>query len=549
MSMLLNTGLEVISIGALLVLAALIVAIGSLRAVLLARKAKSQADGTGSTFQPATLRWQHALMFPIIGSIMLATLYLAFAYIQHFLILYIVFAAAAAVAFTCIPICARGSDAQRSRFLPAATNRADVEAVAASSSMHVDRTSLLGCSWASVSASTAVAAVTVIGWAWLGGPLLTNTVGIAMCIAMLSLVRLPSLRVAAVLLFALLIYDFYWVFLSHKHFGDNVMLHVATQEASNPVHAAAAAVAAVAVPGGEQTVAAFLPVMQLSPPNKLEFPVLQWRPHTQDHSAAIDSAASSNIAAAASAESASSGGSWVVAWMMLGLGDIALPGMLAALAHAIDDAVRRGDCDDARSGPAALAAVDGAAMPVRLHVASGGQGSALHQQGISAFLTRLLCRFTAARRLRRELWDRPGPSLFRTCMLGYVAGLIVTFIAGRWMRAAQPALVYIVPCTVIPVWLHARRIGGRTLSLLWAGLPDPPQAASQPSPAAAVAPDTVSSDSSEHGVARSDGGTGLHEGLAAASSLSADPHSGIDSAVAASAATSAKPRPGRRVEV
>lgn len=557
---LLNNCLELLSIGALLLFAGLVVAVGSIRAVLLARRAKSETTGSG--FQPATLRWQHALMFPVIGSIMLATLYLAFSYIQHFLILYIVFAATAAIAFTCMPICANGSDSQRAGVRVSADQN-DEEGIASSTTLSppAARSNLLVCSWASVSSSAAVAAATVIAWAWVGGPLLNNAVGTAMCIAMLSLVRLPSLRVAALLLFALLVYDFYWVFLSQRQFGDNVMVHVATQEASNPLHAAAAAVAAVAVPGGEQAVAALLPVQQLSPPNKLEFPVLQWRPTGSSSGSAADSsiaAAAAESAGRLSGSTTSSGsGSWVVAWMMLGLGDIALPGMLAVLAHAVDDAVRRGDAhpDDVRVGSISSAATAltaaagvGAATPVRLQPSMGGH--TLQQRGVAALLKRLLCRLTAARRLRRELWDRPGPSLFRACMIGYIAGLAVTFIAGRWMRAAQPALVYIVPCTVIPVWLHARRIGGRTLSLLWAGLPEPPPASAGQPPLAAAAGGAHAAGA---GTSSSSGQDGPHrqydhDGPGCAAEPALDSHSGTD-ALSSVAAQSAKPRPGRRVEV
>lgn len=490
-----NGILEVISIAALLSFATLTVAVGSLRAVVTARQAKLSAQSsTEAAFQPATLRWQHALLFPVVGSVMLATLYLAFSYVQHFLIIYITCASAAAVAFTCMPVFGRAPVRREG------SEEADRSVSETRSGKPASSCSVIP--WARMSGSALFAAAVVTAWAWVGGPLLTNAVGTAMCITMLSLIRIPSLRVATLLLFALLLYDAYWVFLSHKHFGDNVMVHVATQEAANPVHTAAAAVAAAAIPGGEQAVAALLPVTRLSPPNKLEFPVLQWRPHAAATDGAGGTTTDSAVAGNADLSNGSPGGSWVVAWMMLGLGDIALPGMLAALAHAVDDAVRREGEGERESDEGPLSTSISAQQHPRISMMGAGASlphSALSlapigssattaaRSGCRSVVMRLLCRVTAVRRLRKELWDRPGPSLFRTCLLGYAAGLIVTFIAGRWMRAAQPALVYIVPCTVIPVWLHARRIGGRTLSLLWAGLPEPASApaaevATQPAP-------------------------------------------------------------------
>jgi signal peptide peptidase-like 3 len=59
--------------------------------------------------------------------------------------------------------------------------------------------------------------------------------GIALCVAFIAFVRLPSLKVSTLLLTGLLIYDVFWVFFSSYIFSTNVMVKVATRPAENPV--------------------------------------------------------------------------------------------------------------------------------------------------------------------------------------------------------------------------------------------------------------------------------------------------------------------------
>ncbi|KAK1607101.1 hypothetical protein QYE76_030774 [Lolium multiflorum] len=67
-------------------------------------------------------------------------------------------------------------------------------------------------------------------------PLLNNALGISICIAFVSHVRLPNIKICSLLLVCLFVYDVFWVFFSERFFGANVMVSVATQKASNPVH-------------------------------------------------------------------------------------------------------------------------------------------------------------------------------------------------------------------------------------------------------------------------------------------------------------------------
>lgn len=79
----------------------------------------------------------------------------------------------------------------------------------------------------------------VAAWLVTGHWILNNLLGISLCIAFVSHVRLPNIKVCAMLLACLFVYDIFWVFYSERVFGANVMVSVATQQASNPVHTVA----------------------------------------------------------------------------------------------------------------------------------------------------------------------------------------------------------------------------------------------------------------------------------------------------------------------
>ena len=76
----------------------------------------------------------------------------------------------------------------------------------------------------------------VSAWLVSGHWLLNNLLGISICITFVSHVRLQNIKICAMLLVCLFVYDIFWVFFSERFFGANVMVSVATQQASNPVH-------------------------------------------------------------------------------------------------------------------------------------------------------------------------------------------------------------------------------------------------------------------------------------------------------------------------
>eukprot|EP00252_Welwitschia_mirabilis_P010364 TRINITY_DN23598_c0_g1_i1.p1 TRINITY_DN23598_c0_g1~~TRINITY_DN23598_c0_g1_i1.p1 ORF type:complete len:377 (-),score=36.72 TRINITY_DN23598_c0_g1_i1:1016-2146(-) len=202
----------------------------------------------------------------------------------------------------------------------------------------------------------------VITWLVSGHWLLNNLLGISICIAFVSHVRLPNIKICALLLACLFVYDIFWVFFSEQFFGANVMVSVATQQASNPVHTVANS---LNLPGLQSI------SKKLELPVKLIFPRSFW--------------------------SNGSLGGPATEFMMLGLGDMAIPGMLLALVISFDYRKYRDVGSDSK--------------------------------------------FTVARN-SKYAWH---------ALSGYATGLVAALSAGVLTRAPQPALLYLVPSTLGPV--------------------------------------------------------------------------------------------------
>ncbi|XP_051137981.1 signal peptide peptidase-like 1 isoform X2 [Andrographis paniculata] len=206
----------------------------------------------------------------------------------------------------------------------------------------------------------------VVAWLISGHWILNNILGISLCVAFVSHVRLPNIKICAMLLFCLFVYDIFWVFYSERLFGENVMVSVARQQASNPVHTVADSLS--------------LPGLQLIT-KKLELPVKIVFPRNM-------------LGGAVPGNSASY-------YMMLGLGDMAIPSMLLALVLSFDH-------KKSRDSPAP---------------SSDSQSS-------------------------------KGFKYFWPALSGYAVGLITALAAGILTRSPQPALLYLVMFLAAP-WTPA----------------------------------------------------------------------------------------------
>ncbi|XP_022968017.1 signal peptide peptidase-like 1 [Cucurbita maxima] len=202
----------------------------------------------------------------------------------------------------------------------------------------------------------------VAAWLVSGHWILNNLLGISICVAFVSHVRLPNVKVCAMLLVCLFVYDIFWVFFSERFFGANVMVSVATQQASNPVHTVANSLS--------------LPGLQLIT-KKLELPVKIVFPR--------------NLLGGVIP------GKHATDFMMLGLGDMAIPAMFLALVL----------CFDHRKSRDTVNLLD-------IHTRGG----------------------------HKYIWY---------ALPGYAIGLVTALAAGVLTHSPQPALLYLVPSTLGPV--------------------------------------------------------------------------------------------------
>eukprot|EP00794_Sanderia_malayensis_P013791 gene13791-15234_t len=214
--------------------------------------------------------------------------------------------------------------------------------------------------------SLLLSAMIVLLWIVTGHWLLMDALAMAMCVAMIAFVRLPSLKVSVLLLFGLLVYDVFWVFFSEYLFKVNVMVKVATQPANNPMNILDGRVAQANGQGRE-----LFP--KLSLPGKLIFPSSYRTGH----------------------------------YSMLGLGDIVMPGLLLCFVLRFDNHKKRLNEDE---------------KPSRI-------------------------------------------SYFHCSLIGYFIGLVTATVASELSKSAQPALLYLVPFTMLPLITKAYIKGD--LKLMW----------------------------------------------------------------------------------
>ncbi len=250
-----------------------------------------------------------------------------------------------------------------------------------------------------------VAANILILWVF-GNWVAHDCLGSVLAIQFISVMRFPNLKTATLCLLLLFVYDAFWVFGS-EHLaifeGKNVMVEVATKQAANPAHEAGAAL------GWEW--------MRLLGNAHLELPIKLLYPTTQN------------------------------SYQMLGLGDIALPGILVNLAYHFDVSCLEREREGEEKA-------DGATLKV--------PSEAMEEED-----------YGPPPRPSDSNTTKEAPSsqykpLFPSAMWGYSIGLFVAFASSAVFRVAQPALVYLVPGILISLVLRAQATG--TLNEIWHGM-------------------------------------------------------------------------------
>eukprot|EP01041_Mallomonas_annulata_P009953 gene9953-20691_t len=266
---------------------------------------------------------RQSLLMPLFSSIMLVLLFYFFDYVQYILIVCLIFSASSSL------------------FLL----------------LHGFLRNSCNTSGRNIFKQIAIVIITtasVFEWLRTGNFIAHDLLGCSMAVVFIITLRFPSLKVAFICLTALLIYDIFWVFYSEYWFQSNVMVTVATQNATNPIYLLGKYLSV-------QVLANFQPNLQL--PIKLLMP--------------------SNKRT-----------------LMLGLGDIVLPGMFVNFAYRIDQ--------------------------------------------FNLQIQKKYTLFFANKKL-------PFITYHNLSLIGYMIGLMLAFTISIVFQHAQPALIYLVPGVILPV--------------------------------------------------------------------------------------------------
>jgi minor histocompatibility antigen H13 len=245
---------------------------------------------------------------------------------------------------------------------------------------------------------------------------LNNAIACLVAADILQLVGLSSFRAAGVLLVGLLLYDVYFVFGSAKTLGENVMLTVATSDI-------------------------------LVGPTRLLFPRIP-----------------------GSVGEASS-----FPFSLLGLGDVAVPGLLACLSLRFDASrsvdIRGRAVAAAEAMQEALEALHPDATGDEIADAAGGAAEAAYDK-IADLEVEQRARTQGESLIGKETVYNTtdsvmtGRTYFKWTMTAYIIGLSLAFAANAITGLGQPALLYLVPCTLGTVATVAA--SRKEISRLWA---------------------------------------------------------------------------------
>ncbi|KAK3242001.1 hypothetical protein CYMTET_48281 [Cymbomonas tetramitiformis] len=224
---------------------------------------------------------------------------------------------------------------------------------------------------------------------------LNNLIATLILIDTLQIIGLNSYKTSVVLLGGLLLYDAFWVFGSSSMFGDNVMMTVATSDSfDGPFR--------LLFPRWEDV---------LDPPVPGSFP-----------------------------------------YALLGLGDIAVPGLLAGLMLRYDGMKETDQKEVAMASMAAFKKVFDEGTEDELDSGKTAIDAAdAADAAYDALVVKLakdddiaLRKFTKGY-VPEEIAVR---TYFNKTLAAYIGGLAIAFAANYITGAGQPALVYIVPCTL-----------------------------------------------------------------------------------------------------
>mmetsp|Transcript_22346 Transcript_22346/g.26886 ORF Transcript_22346/g.26886 Transcript_22346/m.26886 type:complete len:373 (+) Transcript_22346:272-1390(+) len=235
--------------------------------------------------------------------------------------------------------------------------------------------------------------------------------------------RVPNLKIGCLTLCSLFLYDIVWVFFSPYIFGENIMVHVAGRSARNPARHVAQAVGAPLV---------------LELPIKLLFPVNLSCPNERR-------------------------------FRLLGLGDLAVPGLLIALTARFDSFLYHhtmsNDDQCANNIDNSIEFTkynNNNSIEVRQRRRpTGAIDSTNHKGDKDSPLPSLR---------QPNLFRWQSPSYSTVAVIAYFFGLSAACFSAEHFEHAQPALLYLVPAILFTVITAVFLRGGRDhFNLLWLG--------------------------------------------------------------------------------
>ncbi|KAH6596467.1 hypothetical protein BASA50_005172 [Batrachochytrium salamandrivorans] len=268
--------------------------------------------------------------------------------------------------------------------------------------------------------------------------LFQDIIGMCLITSMLRVINLPNLKVATILLVGLFFYDIFWVF------GSKLF----TSDGKSVMESVALAV------GTSETM-----------------PMLFRIPRFMDDFGS---------------------------YTMLGYGDLIVPGLVVHMARALDltHAIGNGkeispglESDNPKVSDSSIDSgedVDEAAVDepfTDADLAASEQQPLLMRTGLvsrsgSSQSLDSLCiqQDSIGQQASSSMLPLKGfpflnlttPSYFKIVIIGYAVGLLVAFVAVFWMHMGQPALLYLVPATLIPMAWHAFSRG--ELKAVWDGI-------------------------------------------------------------------------------
>ncbi len=340
--------------------------------------------------------WFQALSFPVVGSCMLILLYFYFNIFQYVMLFGVITGSGVALQ-ECLYFLFANS------WIAAFSKSTSEDTMNARSTRISVISALLCC-------------LVLYDWFTNANFIAHDILGVALCVQFISVLRFPNLKVATVCFGALFFYDMFWVFYSEKisvFEGKNVMVEVATKEASNPVREVGAALHIDFL----QT----LGTRHINLPIKLLYPVYQWvKGHRE------------------------------MGYMMLGLGDIALPGILLSMAYQFDL------CGPPSGSQRGKLTADDRLVAMEEDKKEDKKEDKESVMKVSSY------------RMQSTPIPTRNTNIFPLAFIGYVCGLIMAFSSGYIFQHAQPALIFIVPGILIPLVSRAYYCG--VLNELWNGV-------------------------------------------------------------------------------